>query len=162
MANFPTSLPSATPADHGEIIGEIRALAATLTTSGWGTLGYAPVTTNQGSITTVVDLTALTVTVTVGTGRRIRIRAQIAAQSTVNGDGALMQIMEGGTQLMAASTYLSSSTLGLPVICEVILTPTSGSHTYKLTLQRIIGSGTLTMNANATAPAYILVEDIGA
>lgn len=30
MANYPGSLPSATPADHGEVVGELRAVATEL------------------------------------------------------------------------------------------------------------------------------------
>ena len=44
---------------------------------------------------------------------------------------------------------------------EARLTPTEGEHTYKLTLERLAGSGTLTSNAGVTFPAFIQVLDVG-
>lgn len=123
--------------------------------------GYAQVTANQGGITTEVDLTGLAVTVTVGAGRRILIRGCVRASTTVAQDSFDLKILEGATVLQTAE-YVS------PVVAraearrvEVVLTPSAGSHTYKLTGVRSTGTGTFTMNAGATFPAYILVEDIG-
>jgi hypothetical protein len=44
---------------------------------------------------------------------------------------------------------------------SVVLTPSAGSHTYKLSLARAAGTGSLTLGAGATFPAYIMVEGIG-
>lgn len=40
MTNYPTSLPSATPADHGEVVGEIRAIATELGLPAAGGVGH--------------------------------------------------------------------------------------------------------------------------
>jgi hypothetical protein len=120
-------------------------------------LGYAQVTANQGSITTAVDLTGLSVTVNVLSGQRIKITGFIPQlSSTVTSDQAIVSILEGGTQLQGAVAYTGSSsgTYCQPVC---ILSPSAGSHTYKLQAART-GTGTMTMAAAATYPAFILVE----
>lgn len=127
------------------------------------TLGYAEVQSNQGSITTVADLTSLSVVVTVPTdGTRIKITGQIRVQTTVNADTVILSIKEGATTLNVGSTALPSSGFATTVIAfhTPTLTATAGSHTYKLTLERSGGSGTLTMVASSTGPAFILVENI--
>jgi len=126
-----------------------------------GTLGYAQVTANQGSITTVVDLTSLTVTATLVAGRRIRITGQCLFQSTVADDTVELRIMEGGTQLTQIDVIARVASITATAHGSVILTPTAASHTYKLSALRASGTGTVTMTAGATFPAYILVEDIG-
>lgn len=126
---------------------------------GW--IGYAEVVASQGSITTEVDLTSLTVTVTVNTSRRIKITAECMFASTVADDIAGLYIYEGAARLQERGQLMRPATWNMAVHAELILTPTAGSHTYKLRGIRWGGSGTVTMYAAATAPAFILVEDIG-
>jgi hypothetical protein len=120
--------------------------------------GYAEVTANQGSITTVTDLTGLTVTVTVGTSRRIRVTGQIRSSNT-GANSNLLLIKEGATTLQT-STYVASTATASSPAATAILTPTAGAHTYKLAAD--VGGGTMTMVAAANQPAFILVEDLGA
>lgn len=126
-----------------------------------GTLGYAQAVANQGGITAQVDLTSLTVTVTVGTGRRIRLEGLGLITSSVAGDTANLYIMEGATQLGVFQVNLPTTLTGFTLHGSVILTPSAGAHTYKLQLSRGAGTGTLVLNAAATQIAYILCEDIG-
>lgn len=122
------------------------------------TLGYAEVTANQSPITTEVDVTGLSVTVTVPDGRRIRISSALGITSTVNDDIGFMRIAEGGTNLAFAQAKLNTNTES--VFASIVLTPTAGSHTYKIRAARTSGTGNLTVGAASTNPAYILVEDI--
>jgi hypothetical protein len=125
-----------------------------------GQIGYAEVTANQTPITTEVDITGLTVTVTVPAGRRIRISCQTVVASTITDDSVRINIMEGATQLhqIAEGQYLSNR--GITLSGKVVVSPTPGTHTYKLTLQREAGTGTVTNFASTALPAFILVEDI--
>lgn len=127
---------------------------------GW--IGYAEQTAVQTSITTLGDLTNLTVAVTVGTGRRIRISGFVSlAQSTTAGL-AEVDIYEGATQLQRAYTPIQT-TAGQNfaiLMPQVVLTPTSGAHTYNLKVATSAGSAVT--NSSATTPSFILVEDIGA
>jgi len=127
-----------------------------------GTLGYAQIVASQVGITTQVDITGLTVTVTVGTGRRIRISAFTPALvSTVATDEGEIHIMEGATELSHVDLQQIGQAGGGGGTCSVVLTPTVGSHTYKVQAVRGAGTGSITWSAAATYPSYILVEDIG-
>jgi hypothetical protein len=46
-------------------------------------------------------------------------------------------------------------------VAYAILTPSTGSHTYKLSAERPQGTANITMQAGSTFPAFILVEDVG-
>ena len=126
------------------------------------TSGYAQVTANQTGITTSVNLTGLTVTVTVGSGRRIRISGQGWFSSSVASDTGQLLIQEGATVLNGGQVVTPAGAGQLAsTFVSAILQPSAGAHTYKLTAARAGGSGSMTFNAGATFPAYILVEDIG-
>ena len=128
-----------------------------------GQLGYAEVTAVQASITAEVDLTGLTTTVTVGTGRRVKITGSILLQSTVAGDHGRMLIRTGGgTQLQFGDVEIATATENYLIERSIVVTPTAGSNTYKLAGLRVSGTGSLTMAAAAGVPAFILVQDIGA
>jgi hypothetical protein len=127
---------------------------------GW--IGYAEVTANQGSITAQVDLTGLSVAVTVGSSRRLRITAQAHFASTVASDGVALFIQEGATTLNVLGLQLPTSAgVTQGITCAAVITPTAGAHTYKLQASRNTGTGTVNLAASATQPAFILVEDIG-
>ena len=122
-------------------------------------LAYSSVTANQAGITTTsVDLTSLTVTVTVPAGRRIRVTGKADfAQTVATVSVVELRIMEGATQLQRGK-------LGDPdpqsesAYADVILTPSAGTHTYKL--MAVTDAGTVSMVAATDLPAFILVEDI--
>lgn len=124
-----------------------------------GTLGYASVTSNQTGLSgSVTDLSGLSATVTVASGRRIEIIAQGMFNLTSGSTGAAaLYIRESSTTLNALSFYITSvSTQG--GVVHAILTPTAGSHTYKISaVVSVAGS----LIASATAAAFILVKDIG-
>lgn len=125
---------------------------------GW--IGYVEATANQTTITTEADLTSLSVTVTAGTTRRLRLTGKVNFTSTVANDGAKLRIKESSTVLNAADNATPTGAGGVFIFASAVITPSAGSHTYKLTLART-GTGTLTMNASATEAAYLLIEDIG-
>ena len=82
--------------------------------------------------------------------------------TTVAGDRGTVLLREGSTQLQAAPYALAAATSGYGVTCDVLIAaPSAGVHTYKVSIIRSTGSGTITLIAGATNPAYILVEDIG-
>lgn len=126
-----------------------------------GTLGYAEVTAAQTGISSETDLTSLAVTVTVVSGRRIMIRAQCGVDNDTNAGQALARIKEGATYLGLFGVITISSSGVEMASGGIVLTPTAGSHTYKLTLAKTSGAGTVTMQASAFNAAYILVQDIG-
>lgn len=127
-----------------------------------GILGYAQVTTNQNGIGTApIDLIGLSVTVTVGTGRRIRVSAQVRANKATGGATWVdVSIKEGATNLQSGVITPGGDgyfTLHNP---SVVLTPTAGAHTYKLS--GVCNTGTFNAQGDPLFPMFILVEDIGA
>lgn len=125
-----------------------------------GTLGYAEVTANQVSITTEVDLTGLTTTVTVQAGRRIRVTGSIAAANTATTNSDVLYIYQDGTLIAQAFTPAAPTAAGQhPQVVTAVLTPSAGSHTYKL--RQTNTGGTTTAIASTNNKGYILVEDIG-
>lgn len=127
-----------------------------------GTLGYAQVTADQASIgSTIVDLTSLTVTVTVAAGRRIRITGYVSAFYSPSANMTMsFYIRESSTQLQQAEVPLVTGGNGNSnAVIQYVVSPSTGSHTYKLSAKT--PTGTVNMGAGATNPAFILVEDIG-
>lgn len=136
---------------------------------GW--IGYANVTASQTGIGAEADLTGLTVTVTVGSNRLIRISAlvniEVDTSGTGNEDVALLSIKEGVTYLAGARFAVGAESNDVvdyqscltPSV--LVVAPSAGSHTYKLSLALASGTATLRTNASATLPAFIMVEDLG-
>lgn len=124
-----------------------------------GQIGYAQVIANQAGITTEVDLTGLTIAVTVGTGRRIKITGYAEYNSNAAAT-IITRIYEGATMLNIFQAYQATAGNGCSNNAVAILSPNAGSHTYKLTGQ--VSGGTGSLLAGATFPSFILVEDIGA
>ncbi len=110
----------------------------------------------------MADLTSLTATVTVGTDRRIRVVGFIGvAVDTVSDTTATLHIRESSTSLQLARNRPVGNTRQAVLQAVWVGAPSAGSHTYKLSLEREVGTGTLTMHAASTNPCFILVEDIG-
>lgn len=129
-----------------------------------GELGYAGNSSNQTGITTEVDVIGLSVTVTVAAGRRIKVHAELGVGSTIATDTIRLTLKEGGTTLQirdVVPNVTSGTTGNIALPATARLTPSAGSHTYKATIQRLAGSGTIVVAGNSTFPSFIQVEDIG-
>lgn len=151
----------ATRTAYAPVAGSVLT-AANLAKMSPGWIGYAEVTAGQTPIAAAVDLTGLTVTVTVGTGRRIKITGQVFFSSTVTNDIAGLLILDGATQLNGSQVQLGLTGVGaVTAVASAVVTPTSGSHTYKLQAVRSSGTGVVSTSASSAIPAFILVEDIG-
>jgi hypothetical protein len=72
-----------------------------------------------------------------------------------------MRVKEGATILLEAFSTSNIAGIGESMSGFIILTPTVGVHTYKLSLQRSSGTGTASSAALNTYPAFISAEDIG-
>lgn len=125
----------------------------------FGTLGYAEVTANQANITSETDLTGLSVAVDVEASRRIKITGHAVLKQDTAGGIITGYIKESTTKL--GRWVMHSGTTDEFILGDgtVIVTPSEGSHTYKLSLETTAGD--VDMSAGAELPAFILVEDIG-
>jgi hypothetical protein len=127
-------------------------------------MGYASTTTPQSGITTIADLTSLTVTITALSGRLYRTTVQLEVLGSVAGDLAVAYIANGANTLLQRAVVtipaLSGGT-GYSHVCLQHYWTGSGSTTHKARLERNAGSGTVQSYAEAASPAIIIVEDIG-
>lgn len=134
-------------------------LIRTLEEEDVATLGYAEATTNQNAV--AGDLTGLSVAVTVGANRRVRIIGFVGeAQNTTANAGGFIRAQEGATVLAQGDWMISAAGTATIACVMAVETPSAGAHTYKLA-GGVQGGGVFNLLASATAPAFILVEDIG-
>ena len=123
---------------------------------GW--LGYAEVTTSQTGITTT-DLTGLTVTITAGSARRLKLSFSVLMQQQTSSGLVEVRIAEGATQIKRSVSQLGVGDFH-ELTGEITITPTAGAHTYKLV--GVTSAATVAVNATATDPSCFLVMDVGA
>ena len=128
-------------------------------------LAYAEVTANQAGIGVGgggagIDLTGLSVSVNVPAGRRLRVSGHAIISAPSAAGWTVMDLKEGSTALGVIGDNYWTATTNPELMYDgsVILSPTAGTHTYKLNLRNV--SPTVTLLASATNPAYIMVEDI--
>lgn len=127
-------------------------------------IGHADTSSGQSGIsTTIVDLTSLSVAVTVAAARRIRITGSVTFHNLAAGaNWVALSIAEGSTQLNDALGNFGATGTNQQygtVDVAVVLTPSAGAHTYKL---RAMATGaSVNTLASATRKPFILVEDIG-
>ena len=129
-----------------------------------GVLGYAFRTSNiTGLSGGPVDLPDLSVQVSVPAGRVIRVVGYVQAWSgPAEGEQANLSVREGNDRLNAKRMVAAFNSRVEGGAVQALILPSAGTHTYKLSFEQISGTSEWTALAGVTAPAYILVEDIGA
>jgi hypothetical protein len=128
-----------------------------------GTVAQAPpVTANQGGITTVTDLTGLTVTFTTIVGRRYEVIGFVSGilSSVANDNGALV-LADGSNNQLQTANVICPSSFGAFALVKFEHVPGAGSRIYKLRAVRLGGTGTLTVAMSTTAPGLLWLKDIG-
>lgn len=127
------------------------------------TLGYAQITSNfTTTSTTAVQVTGLSITVTVPSGgRRVKITAWAETMITNGAANIYWQIWQGtvgsGTLLSRAQNYLPASTGANNAIAIAVITPSAGSYTYNVGCYNTQGA-TAGIEATSTYPAFIMAE----
>ena len=136
--------------------------ASTAGTSGArGAVAYSQVTVDQGGITgSAVALTGMSATWVADPSRMYRTTLYGEAQSTAAGDVPVIQLMSGSTAKARAAQTTGAVGVASREIASVVESGLSGTQTRHATMQRALGSGTLTWLASVSYPAFTLVEDI--
>ena len=120
-------------------------------------IGWAQVQASQTGITTITDLTGLTSPCIIPAGRHIEIGySSVVAESTTS-DGIQINIREGSTTFKIAVVTSPLGTANMSMYDSVPLSPTSGLHTYKISMSNVTG-GTVTTSAGSTFPAIFWVK----
>jgi hypothetical protein len=116
----------------------------------------------QTGVTTITDITGMSVTFTGVAGRRYRVDGYLLLQSTVNGDTVNLVLRNSAGVFLNQGIYPLPSA-GAANMCAVsLITTATGSTTFKLSFQRQLGTGTMIANGGGTFPAQLVVTDIGA
>lgn len=131
------------------------------TVTAGGELGYAETTgTDTGIGAGFSDLTGLSVTVMVGTSRRIRITGKLQVAQRTSAGTVRGAIREGSTALQDFVYHTLQTNEVAMGHGSVIITPSAGAHTYKLSL--LTNAGTVdTVSGSGQRANFIQVEDLG-
>lgn len=112
------------------------------------------------SSTSAVQISGLSNTITVESGKKVRIR--FFGPSVVNTTKASVYIsiwngtVGSGTQLQESRHVLETSTSAMPAICEAFVTGLSGSQTFNAAIR--VSGGTGTVAGASTAPMILTTE----
>jgi hypothetical protein len=136
--------------------------AANLDKHAGGWIGYVEVTAGQTGITSEADITSLTLTVTANASRYHKVSWQCEVDVSNLDTVPVVKVTD------ASNNAKGQTTMAFPIINvghtfagSVVETGWSGSTTRKLRAVRALGTGTVDINAAATSPAFLLIEDIG-
>lgn len=105
-----------------------------------------------------LDIPGLSTTVTVNTGQRIRLTADIALATGTNAN-LVLSIREGTTALQ---TRWYSSSLNTSMRASTVLSPTAGSHTYVASLATTVAGMSVNIVSQPGTTSFIQVEYLGA
>jgi hypothetical protein len=127
-------------------------------------MGFASITTDSSSFTgTATSISGLSVTFTAKASTYYTVTVKTELLSTVSADVGQVIIADGADAQLGATgaIYLQSNSFGWPAPVEHVYAPGAGSTTVKVRAQRLGGTGSLVINASATQPSWILVEELG-
>ena len=117
-------------------------------------VAYATTGVVQGGISGS-DLTGLSITFTADGTTKYRIRGSVNVYQNSTNNYAELVIKEGATLIGISNTPLTVGTQRATVTAESIITPSAGSHTYKLFLAFYVGVGETIPSGNTP---YIYAE----
>jgi hypothetical protein len=131
----------------------------------WGNIGFGSRFSNQTGITTLVDIGSLSVTFTAVANRLLRVSWHVETGSSVAGDLIIVWLRDGAGNFVARTIATAPALSGgfgyIQADGHMIVSPPAGAITYRMSIERSSGSGSVTVVAAATSPNYVLVEDIG-
>lgn len=132
---------------------------------GW--IFRAEVTSNQGSITTLADLTSLTTGSFTTPLRTFLIMFDLTFSNTNAGEQVEVQLFEDSTELKRFNFYIGIANAGQSCTGFYLRRPSNAAHTYKLAAKQSgSGTGTLTLLGSAAGaspphPEQFIVLDVG-
>ena len=119
-------------------------------------------TASQAGITTVTDLTGMSVTFTAVANRNYKASYHVYGIPTVTNACFSVNLQQGATILQIGNTNGGVATVGTTVSAVWVGTFSAGSVTLKLAGQLTGGStGTIKFEAATVLPWILVIEDIG-
>lgn len=144
----------------------------------WGVKDYSKITSNSASVSSTAGTNLATMTLSIVEGRLYRFHANGILNMTTNGDRFQVLLKDSGGSEIARLFDFTGPNVG--TVSTVGSTYTGGIYrhgfsghvmyvaatttttTFSFWLSRSGGSGSATIDAAASAPAYYAVEDVGA
>ena len=129
-----------------------------------GKVGTLQKTTDQATITTVVDITTPTWAIawTPENGRRYLVSVEAFLISTVANDIATLILADASNnQLQSCNVALPSTSVPIRCHFEYEFVGAGVAVTTKVRCLRAAGTGSITFTAGAAYPAQFRIEDIG-
>ncbi len=126
-------------------------------------VGTTTATSNASATSSTTESVVDTVTVSVVSGRRYRIRSVFPHQHSVASDRFFILLREGtttaGAQLAYATTF-GHTTGQVDVVTPEVdwVASSTGSQSFCVCARRTVGTGTLTPIGGATQPRSLTVE----
>lgn len=128
----------------------------------WGIVGTpVTITSSQGSITAVTDITGASITFTAVANRRYKANWQGLMNSTVAGDGFNVFMTDSSNAIQQQCIFYLGTVNDYSFHAEYVFSLGAGSVTRKLRSQRQYGSGTGTLVAGGSYSTQFWIEDIG-
>lgn len=131
----------------------------------WGAVpsGLGVATSNQGSITTIVDISGTSVTWTVIAHRMYEVTVDgvlIASTSGTVAQAILYLYFDGAQIAWSVAINVPTTSVSMTPI-KIPFSTSAGSHTVKARLAVTSGGGTMTTVAAAINPLVLSVKDVG-
>lgn len=124
----------------------------------WGRIASSSKTTTTSLSTTIADVTSVTFTAVANRYYKTHFFAPYLSMAAAGAcDVTLTDV--SNTQLSVANHSPRGLALFEPVNLMYLETPSAGSHTRKI--RSVLSTSTGTIQGTATAPAVLVVEDIG-
>ncbi|QDP45528.1 hypothetical protein SEA_FUZZBUSTER_44 [Microbacterium phage FuzzBuster] len=142
------------------------------TTGAWSTWKQTPevfyserASGNIASITTSwVQITPISITVTLTRAGRLRFSANAVSYSSSVGDVVVLELRDGATGIQSwthpANSSPTAAATGNGLNFECILPVAAGTHTYTLWVARAAGSGSITIAPSAVNLCWLSVEQV--
>jgi hypothetical protein len=125
----------------------------------WGVMAIS-LYTNTLALPTGTNLITLS-NIPVIANRRLRLTAGGLFYSSAVGDVFQNVIMQDGAQIARGLVHVYDVNTGLSSMATAFTTPNAGNHTFLVRVDRPVGTGQVTISANANEPWHLLLEDIG-
>jgi hypothetical protein len=119
-------------------------------------------TSNSATFTTVADIAGFAITFTAIANRMYKLEVIAHASSSVAGDWIGLHLAtNAGTTIQMAKHEIAVANEEQTFNIVAFVTPGAGSATYKVRGERLSGTGNGIVEAAATYPAVISVQDFG-
>jgi len=126
----------------------------------WGIMGIKTLAVAQSSITTSVDVTGLTLTMTCVANRKLEIKADLPLLSSIDGDLARIDITDGASAIKDGRQY-RMSTSGIGCTATEWINTVAGSFTRKVMVGRSAGTGNVQVACGGATVGKFTIIDQG-